>query len=73
MMENNKCIQFTKGPWVPCRGMEGQPNQFFPDKFGRCPFSQCVALKVLSDPNLLKKLFLKRIKKNLKKMVNGFL
>lgn len=56
MMINRECIQFTQGPRVPCRGIEGQPNQFFPDKFGRCPFTQCMALKVLSDNELLKRI-----------------
>lgn len=56
MIENSKCIQFTQGPWVPCRGTEGLPNQFFPDSQGRCPFSQCMAFKILSDPELLKRI-----------------
>ncbi len=55
MVENNQCIQLAQGPWVPCRGTKEFPSQFFPDRFGRCPFIQCIALKVISDPELLKR------------------
>ena len=54
MVENDNCLIWIQGPWIPCRGFDkGKPSMFFSDSQGRCPFSQCMAALVLSNPNLL--------------------